>query len=248
MREAQAEATVLSSSVHALHEPTSELSRPTHVVISPGSPLPGINSTLRLTIALIIAATTMVLLIACANAAGLQLARATARQQELGVRLSLGASRSRLIRQLLTESTLLGVLAGAAALPVTWALMRLAVIKATEQVPPEFTLVFNVTPDMSVFACVLALSVFAGLVFGLASALASSRSALFSATRSTGASLGRGRLRHALIAAQVAVSLTLMIAGGLLVRSAIQALTMDTGYDADRVVAVTLQFSGERRT
>ncbi len=162
-REAQAEATVLSSSVHALHEPTSDLSRPTHVVISPGSPLPGINSSLRRTIALIIAATTMVLLIACANAAGLQLARATARQQELGVRLSLGASRSRLIRQLLTESALLGVLAGAAALPVTWALMRLAVIKATEQVPPEYTLVFNITPDMSVFTCVLALSVFAGL-------------------------------------------------------------------------------------
>ena len=247
MREAQAEATVLSSSVHALHEPTSDLSRPTHVVISPGSPLPGINSRLRLTIALIIAATTMVLVIACANAAGLQLARATARQHELGVRLSLGASRSRLIRQLLTESALLGVLAGAAALPVTWALMRLAVIKWTEQMPPEITLVLDVTPDMSVFACVLALSLFAGLVFGLAPALAGSRSALFSATRSTGASPGRGRLRHALIAAQVAVSLTLMIAGGLLVRSAIQALTMDTGYDADRVVAVTLKFSGERK-
>jgi putative ABC transport system permease protein len=139
------------------------------------------------------------------------------------------------------------VLAGAAALPVTWAFMRLAVIKWSEQLPPEVTLVLNVTPDMSVLTRVLALSLFAGLVFGLAPALAGSRSALFSATRSTGASPGRGRLRHALIAAQVAVSLTLMIAGGLLVRSAIQALTMDTGYDADRVVAVTLRFSGERK-
>ena len=245
MQEAQAEATVLSSAVHALHEPRSERSRPTNVVISPGSPLPGINSTLRLTIALIIAATTMVLVIACANAAGLQLARATARQQELGVRLSLGASRSRLVRQLLTESALVGVLAGATALPVTWALMRLAVVRFTEQVPPEFTLVLDVTPDVRIFASVLALSVLAGLVFGLAPALASSRSALFTATRGTGASLGRGRLRHGLIAAQVAVSLTLMIAGGLLVRSAIQALTMDTGYDADRVVAVTLRAPGE---
>jgi predicted permease len=245
MREAQAEATVLSSGVHALHEPRSERTRPTNVVISPGSPLPGINSTLRLTIALIIAATMMVLLIACANAAGLQLARATARQQELGVRLSLGASRSRLVRQLLTESTLVGVLAGATALPVTWALMRLAVVRFTEQVPPQYTLVLNVTPDVRVFASVLALSVLAGLVFGLAPALATSRSALFTATRGTGASLGRGRLRHGLIAAQVAVSLTLMIAGGLLVRSAIQALTMDTGYDADRVVAVTLRASRE---
>jgi predicted permease len=216
------------------------------VVISPGSPLPGINSSLRLTIALIVAATTMVLVIACANAAGLQLARATARQQELGMRLSLGASRSRLIRQLLTESALLGVLAGATALPVTWALMRLAVTKGAEQLPPEYTLILDVTPDMSVFAYVLALSVLAGLLFGLAPALASSRSALFAVTRNTNASLGRSRLRHGLIAAQVAVSLTLMIAGSLLVRSAIQALTMDTGYDADRVIDVTVQFSKER--
>jgi macrolide transport system ATP-binding/permease protein len=216
MREAQAEAAVLSSQLRGLHEPTSELSRPTSVVISPGSPLPGINSSLRLTIALIMAATTMVLVIACANAAGLQLARATARQQELGMRLSLGATRSRLIRQLLTESALLGVLAGATALPVTWALMRLAVTKGTEQLPPEYTLILDVTPDMSVFAYVLALSVLAGLLFGLGPALASSRSALFAVTRNTGASLGRSRLRHGLIAAQVAVSLTLMIAGSLL--------------------------------
>ena len=72
----------------------------------------------RLTIVLIMAAAGMVLVIACANASGLQLARATARQHELGMRLSLGASRSRLIRQLVTESALLGVLAGSLALPV----------------------------------------------------------------------------------------------------------------------------------
>jgi predicted permease len=246
MEEAQAEATVLSSRLRGLHDATSDLSKPTSVLISPGSPLPGITSALRLTIVLIMAATAMVLVIACANAAGLQLARGTARQPELGMRLSLGATRARLIRQLLTESALLGVLAGATALPVTWALMRVAVTKGTEQLPPEYTFIFDVTPDLSVFAYVLALSVLAGLLFGLAPALASSRSALFAVTRSTGASLGRSRLRQGLIATQVAVSLTLMIAGSLLVRSAIQALTMDTGYDAGRVIDVTLQFSGER--
>ena len=199
------------------------------MVISPGSPLPGINASLRLTIVLIMAAAGMVLVIACGNAAGLQLARATVRQQELGMRLSLGASRSRLIRQLVTESALLGALAGALALPVTWAMMHLAVTKAAEELPADFTLILDVSPDITVFTYVLAISVLAGVGFGLAPAMASSRSALFSITRGTGASLVRSRLRHGLIAAQVAVSLTLMIAGGLLVRSASLALSMGHG-------------------
>ena len=198
-------------------------------VISPGSPLPGINASLRLTIVLIMAAAGMVLVIACANAAGLQLARGTARQQELGMRLSLGASRSRLVRQLVTESALLGVLAGALALPVTWTMLRLAVTKAAEAAASRVHTRLERDPDLAVFAYVLAISVLAGVLFGLVPAMASSRSALFSITRATGTSLVRSRLRHGLIAAQVAVSLTLMIAGGLLVRSASQALKMDTG-------------------
>jgi len=246
MTEAQAETTVLALRLGELRTATPEQNKPTGAVISPGSPLPGITAALRLTIVLIMAATAMVLVIACANAAGLQLARATVRQQEFGMRLSLGATRGRLIRQLLTESALLGVLAGATALPVTWAVMRLAVIKFTEQLPPEFTFILDVTPDTSVFVYVLGLSVLAGVLFGLAPALTSCRSSLINATRSMGTSLGRSGLRHALITAQVAVSLTLMIAGGLLVRSAIQALTMDTGYDAGRVVDVSLQFSDLR--
>ena len=112
-------------------------------MISPGSPLPGINASLKLTIVLIMAAAGLVLVIACANAAGLQLARGAARQQELGMRLSLGASRSRLIRQLVTESALLGVLAGSLALPVTWTMLRLAVTKAAEQLPVEVTLILE---------------------------------------------------------------------------------------------------------
>jgi macrolide transport system ATP-binding/permease protein len=211
MDEAQAEATVLSSRLRKLHAATSELSKPTSVLLSRGSALPFINRALRLTIVLIASATAMVLVIACANAAGLQLARGTARQQELGMRLSLGATRARLIRQLLTESALIGMLAGTTALPVTWALMRVAVTKATEQFSREYTFIFDVTPDLSVFAYVLTLSVVAGLLFGLAPALSSSRSALFAATRGTGTSLGRSRLRQSLIAAQVAVSLTLMV-------------------------------------
>ena len=240
MQEAQAETTLLASRLGALHEPSSELQKPASAVISPGSPLPGIPRNLRLTIVLIMAAAGLVLVIACANAAGLQLARGAARQQELGMRLALGASGSRLVRQLITESALVGVLAGSLALPVTWAMLRVAVIKLAEQLPIEFIL--DVSPDISVFAYVLAISMLAGILFGLAPALATSRAALFAITRGTGTSLARGRLRHVLIAAQVAVSLTLMIAGGLLVRSASQALNMETGYDTERVVSVSLHF------
>ncbi len=245
MQQLQAEATVVASRLRALHDPNSELTKDVSAVISPGSPFPGIKPSLRLTIILIMAAAGMVLAIACANAAGLQLARGTARQQELGMRLSLGASRSRLIRQLVTESALLGVLAGALALPVTWTMLHLAVTRAAEELPAEFTLVLNINPDLTEFAYVLAISVLAGMLFGLGPAMATSRSALFSITRATGTSLVRSRLRHGLIATQVAVSVTLMIAAGLLVRSASQALRMDTGYDLEHLVEVSLQFPEE---
>jgi predicted permease len=246
MNEAQAEATVLASRLRTLHDPTSDLRKDVSALISPGSPLPGINAALRWTIILIMAAAGMVLVIACANAAGLQLARATTRQQELGMRLSLGASRARLIRQLVTESSLLGLLAGALALPVTWTILHLAVTQAAEQLPAELTLILPVNPDLEVLAYVLIVSMLAGVLFGLAPAMASSRDALFSITRGMGTSLVRSRLRHGLIAVQVAVSLALMIASGLLVRSASQALSTDTGYDGERVVDVDLQFPEER--
>jgi predicted permease len=244
MTQAQAETTLLASQLRTLHDPHSDLSKDVTALISPGSPLPGqMSAGLKLTIVLIMVGVGMVLVIACANAASLQLARATTRQQELGMRLSLGASRPRLIRQLLTESTLIGLLAGAIALPLTWALMHVAVTRAAEALPVDVgTLVLNVTPDLEIFAYVVAISLFAGVLFGLAPAIESSRSALFSTIRGAGTSPVRGRLRHVLIAAQVAVSLALMIAGAMLVHSANRALKMDTGYSADHVIDLNLQF------
>ena len=245
--QAQAETSLFASHLRPLHNSRSEISKGFTVTLSPGSPLPGkMNAGLRLTIFLIMVAVGLVLVIACANAASLQLARATTRQQEMGMRLALGASRVRLIRQLLTENALLGFLAGCIALPLTWILLRVAVTRAAEALPLEFgTLVLHVNPDREIFAFVLGISVLASILFGLAPAIVSSGSALFSTIRGVKASSIHSRLRHLLIAAQVAVSLVLMIAGSMLVRSAIHALRMNTGYNDGHVVDLSLQFPEE---
>jgi predicted permease len=246
MREAQAEMTLLTSRMRSLHDPNSELSRPASALVLPGSPLPGrLPGALKFTVLLIMIAAGMVLVIACANVASLQLARATTRQSELSLRLSLGASRARLIRQLLTESVLLGLLAGLLALPCTCAILMAGADLFKQAFPIEVgTIVFHVTPDLQVFCYVLAISVCAGVLFGLTPALESSRSALFSAIKgNAGSSPVRSRrLRDLLIASQVAVSLVLMIAGSMLIRSSLHALEMPTGYDGKHVVDLDFRF------
>ena len=246
-REAEAETSVVASRLRTLHDPQSDLGKDLTALITPGSALPGaLAPGLRLTIALIMLAAAMVLVIACANVASLQLARAATRHQELGMRNALGASRGRLIRQLLTESALMGVAAGCIALPVTWALMRAAIAKAAVMLPVEWVL--DASPDLGIFVYVLGVSLTAAVLFGLAPAIATSRAGLYSILRDSGSSPTRSRLRSLLIAAQMAVSLTLMIAGSLLIRSANLALSMKTGYDEGRVVDLLCSFQRGRST
>ena len=243
---AQAEITLLADHLRTLHDPHSELGKPAAGQIWPGSPYPyKLDNGLKFAILLIMVAVGMVLVIACANVSSLQLARAASRQTELCMRLSLGASRPRLIRQLLTESALLALLAGGVALFFTWALLKGLVVMAAQAIPPEYgSLVLHVTPDLAIFAFVFAISLLAGVLFGLAPALESSRSTLFSAVNTnTGATPIRSRrLRDALMTIQVAVTLMLMIAGSMLIRSSIHALKMETGYDGKHVVDIEVQF------
>jgi predicted permease len=180
MSQAQSEMTLLADQLRKMHDPHSEQAKPSIAQVWPGSPFPRkLDAGLKFAILLIMIGVGMVLVIACANVASLQLARAASRQGELRIRLSLGASRARLIRQLLTESALLAVIAGGLALLVTWALLKIGANLAASVLPVEYgAFIVHVNPDFGIFAYVFTISLFAGVLFGLAPALESSRSAL----------------------------------------------------------------------
>ena len=246
IRQAQAEVSLLADHLRTLHDPKSDAAKPSTVLIWPGSPFPlplYLYSGLNLTIVLVMVAAGMVLAVACANVSSLQLARARSRHNELCTRLALGASRMRVIRQLLTESILMALLAGTVALFLTWAFLQIIVMVVTGFVPIEYgTLIFHVAPDLKIFAYVFSISLVAGILFGLAPALESSRSALSSAVKAGTAPARTRRLQDYLIGAQVALSLAMLIAAGMLIRGSINALKMETGYESKHVISVDLEF------
>jgi predicted permease len=248
MREAQAEMSLVADHLRTLHTPGSDLAQPVSAMVWPGSPFSvpiGQLHELRISTFFVMAAVGMVLVVACANVASLQLARAASRQNELSMRLSLGASRTRLVRQLLTESALLGLIAGVFAFLFSWAFLQAAVVLIADAFPDQYgTFIFHVTPDLRIFSFVFLISVFAGVLFGLAPALESSRWAVCSALKGNAATspIRSRHLRNFLIATQVAVSAVLVIAGSTLIHSAMRALSMDTGYDDAHVMDLGLQF------
>ncbi|HEY1307645.1 MAG TPA: ADOP family duplicated permease [Vicinamibacterales bacterium] len=244
--QAQAEMTVLTDRIRPLHDPMTLSATPATAMVWPGSPSPLPLTSyppIVLAVVFVMSAAALVLVVACANVGSLQLARATARVNELRTRASLGATRARVIRQLLTESSLLGLLAGSAALLFTWALLRVAVVFVAERLPPgNGTLVVDVTPDIVTYAYVFAVSVIAGILFGLAPALETSRSALDATARSSTSTARSRRTQDILIAVQVAVSLVLLIVGSVMIRSAMNAVTTDPGYDNKHLVRLDVRF------
>jgi len=244
--QAQAEMTAIAMRRFELHKKHDPKDRPKEMELYPATPFPrDLGHDLIYGIFLIMAATAMVLVIACANVATLQLARAASRQNELGVRMSLGASRRRLVRQLLTESALLGLIAGALALMCSWGMLRILAKLAKDAVPPDMgVFIVHVDPDMQTFLYVFAISLVAGVLFGMAPALESTRSVLSNSLKANPViSPARNRrLRDWLIAGQVAISFVLLIAGTMLVRSAYHALTMENGYETAHIVDVGLTY------
>ncbi|HEX2188844.1 MAG TPA: ABC transporter permease [Longimicrobiaceae bacterium] len=191
-------------------------------------------------LALLGATAGIVLLICCANVAGLLLARATGRLREVGIRLSLGASRGRLVRQMLTESALLaGLGAAAGVLGAVWATDLLA----TVELPLPVRLGLDLRPDGRVLAATAAVAAATGLLFGLAPALRASRPDVLGALKGHTGTGGRGRrfdLRSALVVAQVAMSLLLLVGGALFVRALQGAARMDVGFRAEGLLLAAL--------
>jgi len=178
----------------------------------------------------------MVLLIACANVANLMLARAMGRQREIGVRLALGASRRRLVRQLLTESvalSLLGAVGGfALAAAATVAISRFTL-------PLPLPIQFDFAPDARVLWFTAALAVVTGIVFGLAPALRATRPDLVTALKETNTAFGsfhRLGMRNLLVVVQVALSLVLLAGAGLFLRSLQRASSIDIGMRPGNVL------------
>jgi predicted permease len=197
----------------------------------------------------IMTAFALVLLIACANVANLLLARATTRSREIVVRLSLGATRARVIRQLLTESVLISIAGGAlGSVLALWSFQVLIAFALPTLSPvgaPTFFL--DASPDVRVFAFTLALAFGTGVVFGLAPALQASRPDLHTAIKqdSSGAGSRRGgRLQGTLVGVQVAMCMVLMIAAGLLLRGLNATQTIELRFDYSNVVVASFDLRG----
>jgi len=184
-----------------------------------------------------------VLLIACANVANLLLARATTRRRELAVRAALGATRGRLLRQLLTESLSLALAGGLLGLLLAW----WGVYVLTRLLPANFPRLGEIALDLPALGFALLASLATAIIFGLTPAWQSARIELQEALKdSARGSVGarRNRLRGALVTAEVALSLSLLVGAGLLFRSFLRLQAVNAGFDAEGVLTMRLAPSG----
>lgn len=186
----------------------------------------------------LMAAVGLVLLIACANVANLLLVRASERQQEMGIRMALGASRWRLARQLLTESVLLALVGGLAGLALTPLALRGLIAIAAPALPRTV----NTTVDGRALIVMLAVALGTGIFFGLAPALQSGRVRNWAALKSNRSTEGRQskRLRQALVMGETALSLILLAGAGLLMRSFENILKVDPGFRPENVLTMRI--------
>jgi putative ABC transport system permease protein len=199
---------------------------------------------IRKAMLLLLGAVGFVLLIACANVANLLLARGVSRQKEFGVRSALGASRARIVRQLLTESLILATIGGGLGLFLAWQGTDLLVSLS----PPELFGPSRVGINLPVLLFTTGVSLVTGIVFGLVPAFEATRFELYESLKEGGKNIGGGarshRLRGAFVAAEIALACVLLMGAGLLIKSFHRLQSVDPGFNANNVLAMTVSLPG----
>ncbi len=242
IEQAQADLSVLSQNLAAQYPNTTK--RTTGAIVT--TEQEHLVSDSRPALHMLFAAVSFVLLIACANVAGLLLARASRRRSEIAVRSALGATRMQIIRQVLVESVFLAICGGLTGIVLSVALMRVLLRFVPENLPR----LDQVGVDFKVLAFALAISVITGLLFGIIPASRISRldpaSALRDGTRTSSAGRGQHHVHNALVVAETAIGLVLLVGSGLLIRSFVRVMHVDPGFEADHVLVTNIDLPDNR--
>ena len=200
----------------------------------------------RLILLVLSGAVGMVLLLACANVAGLVLAQSATRKREFALRLALGASRARIVRQQLTESFMLAFISGIVGIGLAWWGLDLLLSLA----PVDTPRISEVAIDARVLLFALVISITTAVIFGLLPALKSSKAELFVTLKDAGTKgltgrLSNHRLRNAVVIAEVSLALVLVTCAGLFVRSFVQLISVDPGFDSRNLLTMHITLDGE---
>ncbi len=239
IEQAQAEASVIAQRLEQEHPLTNKEQGAQVVSITDE-----IIGDIRPALLMIFGAVVFVLLVACANVANLLLARATVRYKEMTIRSAIGAGRSRIVRQLLTESLLVALLGGG--LGLLLAIWGTGLIESVgSRINPMF---HDIRVDMRCLAFTFGLSIVTGLIFGLAPALQISKpnlaESLKEAGRGSGPSASHNRLRGVLVVSEIAITLVLLVCAGLLIRTVMRLRNVDTGFNAQNILAMNIGLPG----